>query len=177
MATILNLSSTVLRTFLITSHITVSCIYCLTGYEPNALNHFEIRSYPRALLSSRLPAPTTCAYDYYSSRAMPPKPPKTNTATVKMFQCPVLTGKSDFEPWWTLMDDLLYSANWQDIWSAGLTDPSSEEDIEADLDFDPNESRRQEAWGPSERSLPPSPRATSRAFCASCATPISRKTK
>ena len=89
---------------------------------------------------------------------MPPKPPKTNTATVKMFQCPVLTGKSDFEPWWTLMDDLFYSANWQDFWSAGLTDPSSEEDIAADLDFNPNESRRQEAWGLLKSHMQPAER-------------------
>ena len=76
-------------------------------------------------------------------------PPKTDTSMLRMFNCPLLTGKVDFEPWWALMDDLFYSAGWQDFWDAGMEDidVNDEDAVKEDLDFNAKDMNRQQAWG------------------------------
>ena len=75
--------------------------------------------------------------------------PKTDTSMLRMFKCPLLTGKGNFEPWWALMDDLFYSAGWQDFWDAGMEDidVNDEDAFKEDLDFNAKEVNRQQAWG------------------------------
>jgi hypothetical protein len=61
---------------------------------------------------------------------MPPKPDnhKLDLTVVRLFKCPMLTGKADFEPWWALMEDLFYSAGWADLWDDALEDIDLDDD-------------------------------------------------
>ena len=76
-------------------------------------------------------------------------PPKADTSMLRMFKCPLLTGKGDFEPWWACMDDIFYSAGWQDIWDDAMEDidVDDEDAVNADLNFNVKDINRQQAWG------------------------------
>ena len=82
-------------------------------------------------------------------------PPKPDTSMLRMFNCPQLTGKGDFEPWWALMEDLFYSAGWQDFWDDGWQDfwdyglqdidVDDENAVNDDLNFNAKDANRQQA--------------------------------
>ena len=76
-------------------------------------------------------------------------PPKPDTSMLRMFNCPQLTGKGDFEPWWALMEDLFYSAGWQEFWDDGLQDIDVDDEnaVNDDLNFNAKDANRQQAWG------------------------------
>ena len=45
------------------------------------------------------------------------------------------------------MDGLFYAAGWQDFWDTALEDPADEQEAEVELEFNPKDTNRQQAWG------------------------------
>ena len=83
------------------------------------------------------------------------------------------------------MEDLFYSAGWQEFWDDDLQDIDVDDEnaVNDDLDFNAKDVNRQQAWGvvkshmnaAEAKSSNPSPRVMSRAFFARCAILNSRR--
>ena len=71
-------------------------------------------------------------------------PSKPDTSMLRMFNCPQLNGKGDFEPWWVLVEDLFYFAGLQDFWDDGSKDidVDDEDAVNDDLDFNAKDASR-----------------------------------